>query len=66
MNKNFFILAIAGLILSACTSGTNVKPNVPVQNKVDAQHSISNQTGNITRNVGDRTSKINQIGKTLP
>lgn len=66
MNKNFFILAVAGLVLSACTSGTNVKPNVPVQNKVDAQHSISNQTGNITRNVGDRTSKINQIGKTLP
>jgi|GEM_PF-5697040 len=66
MNKNFFILAIASLVLSACTTGTNVKPNVPVQNKVDAQHSISNQTGNITRNVGDRTSKINEIGKTLP
>lgn len=66
MNKNFFILAVAGLVLSACTTGTNVKPNVPVQNKVDAQHSISNQTGTITRNVGDRTSKINEIGKTLP
>ena len=66
MNKNFFILAATGLVLTACTSGTNVKPNVPVQNKVDAQHSISNQTGNITRNVGDRTSTINQIGKTLP
>lgn len=66
MNKNYFIFAGLALALSACTTGTNVKPDVPMSNKVDAQHSINDQTGNITRNIGDRTSKINQIGKTLP
>ena len=66
MNKNYFFVAIAALALSACTTGTNVKPDVPMSNKVEAQNSITNETSTITRNIGDRTARVNQIGKTLP
>lgn len=66
MNKKLFIFAVFATVLSACTTGTNVKSNVPVQNRIDAENSITNQTDTITRNVGDRTSTINQVGKNLP
>lgn len=66
MSKNYLIFSVLALALSACTSGSNVKPNVPMQDRIDAENSITNQTGNITRNVGDRTAVINQTGKNLP